>query len=127
MKDNKLIAEFMGVVFHDDENQFYNTDGLYIGLELEYHKSWDWLMPVLEKIESIEESYDREHLAIKIGYSYDTSCSKNHNLNDGTWSGYMSLLRNGHTFITVIGNSRREAIYKTIVEFIKFYNNEKTN
>ena len=50
MEDNKLIAEFMGVVFHDDENQFYNADGLYIGLELEYHKSWDWLMPVVSKI-----------------------------------------------------------------------------
>ena len=49
MKDNKLIAEFMGVVFHDDENQYYNADGLHIGNTLQYHTSWDWLMPVVEK------------------------------------------------------------------------------
>ena len=51
MKDNKLIAEFMGVVFHDDENQYYNADGLHIGNTLQYHTSWDWLMPVIIKIE----------------------------------------------------------------------------
>ena len=50
MKDNKIIAEFMGVVFHDDDNQYYNSDGLYIGLNLQYHTSWDWLMPVANEI-----------------------------------------------------------------------------
>jgi len=50
MEENKLIAEFMSVVFHDDENQYYNEIGLYIGLELKYHTSWDWLMPVVNKI-----------------------------------------------------------------------------
>jgi len=67
MKDNKLIAEFMGVVFHDDENQYYNADGLHIGNTLQYHTSWDWLMPVISKIVedygegwSFEEGYDLE-------------------------------------------------------------------
>ena len=50
MKDNKLIAEFMGVVFHDDDNQYYSSDGLYIGTNLQYHTSWDWLMPVANEI-----------------------------------------------------------------------------
>jgi len=39
----------MGVVFHDDENQYYNSDGLHIGNKLQYHSSWDWLMPVVSK------------------------------------------------------------------------------
>ena len=65
MKDNKLIAEFMGAVGtpkynptewdvyitgcldvdSDDENaqQFYTPD------EMKYHTSWDWLMPVHKK------------------------------------------------------------------------------
>ena len=55
MKDNKLIAEFMGVVFHDDENQYYSSDGVYIGNTLQYHSSWDWLMPVVDKIEQVHE------------------------------------------------------------------------
>jgi gluconate kinase len=47
--DSKLIANFMGLVFHDDENQYYNEDGLHIGNTLQYHTSWDWLMPVIDK------------------------------------------------------------------------------
>mgnify|MGYP005739694501 CR=1 FL=1 len=52
---NKLIAEFMGVKF--DKGTFYNmgydifsNGNLYRGHELEYHKSWDWLIPVIKKI-----------------------------------------------------------------------------
>jgi hypothetical protein len=138
-KYNKLIAEFMG--FHEimlDEHSKYDTDDVSNILEIDslpkldtinpeklnFHTSWDWLMPVVEKIESLEETYDKERLAIKIGYSYNTSCSKNHNLNNGTWSGYISRIRDGHTFVTVIGNSRIEATYKSVIEFIKWYNNE---
>ena len=58
MNDNKLIAEFMEVVFHDDENQYYSADGLHIGNTLQYHTSWDWLMPVVEKIKDM--GYDHE-------------------------------------------------------------------
>jgi hypothetical protein len=57
MKDNKLIAEFMGVgKLHEAQssNQWN-----------QYHTSWDWLMPVVEKIfalsvadENIELFYD---------------------------------------------------------------------
>lgn len=38
MKDNKLIAEFMEV------------DGFLSLSQMEYHNSWDWLMPVVQKI-----------------------------------------------------------------------------
>ena len=54
-ENNKLIAEFMGVVFHDDENQYYNADGLHIGNTLQYHNSWDWLMPVIIKMADARE------------------------------------------------------------------------
>ena len=49
--NNKLIADFMGIVFHDDANQYYSAEGLYIGTNLQYHTSWDWLMPVVCKID----------------------------------------------------------------------------
>ena len=53
--NNKRIAEFMGVVFHDDVNQYYDSEGYYIGLDLKYHTSWDWLMPVVQKCYDLED------------------------------------------------------------------------
>jgi|TARA_R110001606_G_scaffold384080_2_gene546714 hypothetical protein len=62
MKDNKLIAEFMGftkdsedLYLIDDyalrsENQYQAT---YVN-EMKYHTSWDWLMP------TIKECYESE-------------------------------------------------------------------
>ena len=49
MEDNKLIAEFMqkgseGFGFYDFDGRHYRLD------ELKFHTSWDWLMPVLKKI-----------------------------------------------------------------------------
>ena len=71
MEDNKLIAEFMGVVFHDDENQYYSSDGIYIGDTLQYHTPRDWLKPVVEKIE--DYLYDNVG---KVGY-FDECLSSN--------------------------------------------------
>ncbi len=54
MKDNKLIAEFMGfqqtnLGWYDNlETIKFNSDGNTFD-ELKYHSSWDWLMAVVEK------------------------------------------------------------------------------
>jgi len=82
MENNRLIAEFMGVVFHDDENQYYNADGLHIGNTLQYHTSWDWLMPVVRKIENENEligahilSTDRDKTYKEVvGFIKDQAC-----------------------------------------------------
>ena len=53
---NKLISEFMGWRFIFDGNVMFlnqNTPAKPIN-KLEYHSSWDWLMPVVEKIESLD-------------------------------------------------------------------------
>jgi hypothetical protein len=55
ISDNEMIAEFMGVkptkselgrkVYHDSH------EDKYVGLDLQYDTSWDWLIPVVNKIE----------------------------------------------------------------------------
>lgn len=42
-ENNKLIAEFMGVKL---DNEFWSAN-------FQYYTSWDWLMPVMKKIEDI--------------------------------------------------------------------------
>ena len=59
MKENKLIAEFMGYspvsgVYVSRKDEFHID-------EMQYDISWDWLMPVVEKIES-DDRYDVEIL-----------------------------------------------------------------
>ena len=49
IENNKLIAKFMGV--YSEENGYDYTK---IGnLGAMYDKSWDWLMPVIEKIQDL--------------------------------------------------------------------------
>ena len=67
MKDNKIIAEFMG--FTKDSKDLYLIDDYNLRSEDEYqatyvhemkfHTSWDWLMPVIEEIDHLQyESID---------------------------------------------------------------------
>ena len=122
MKDNKLIAEFMGVVFHDDENQYYNADGLHIGNTLQYHTSWDWLMPVVEKIEEI--AIDDDNLTVKehryqVDMSY-TQCSIYDHVRDrgepwnSKWDGVTASADMG---------TKLSSTHRAVIEFIKEYNN----
>ena len=54
MKENKLIAEFMGFQkttigwYDNEETMNFNSDSNTFD-ELKFHSSWDWLMPVVEK------------------------------------------------------------------------------
>ena len=111
MKDNKLIAEFMGEKFTD-------TSGVVQGLNYKliekkhgkgnngfrFHSSWDWLMPVVEKIESLGYELMIAESRCKINHNTDYSIEEVIN-------------------IDIIG-SKREATYQAVVEFIKIYNNE---
>ena len=55
MEGNRIIAQFMGLLpisracFCSNKNQEYYDNSN----DLSYHNSWDSLMPVVEKIESL--------------------------------------------------------------------------
>ena len=130
MTNNKLIAEFMGAVGtpkynptewdvyitgcldvdSDDENaqHFYTPD------EMKYHISWDWLMPVVEKIEEI--AIDDTNLIVKehrfefdMGY---TQCK---------------IYDHNGVFEVIYGDmgSKLLSTYQAVVEFIKIYNDDE--
>ena len=57
MENNKLIAEFME---YELEGEVWvatmsKEDDTYLGRHLLFQTSWDWLMPVLEKVEQVNE------------------------------------------------------------------------
>ena len=100
MKENKLIAEFMGMQ-HTDIGWYDNEEALKLKDntfdKLNFHTSWDWLIPVMKKI----DSYACEEMDFS---DYDD-------------------YRNKYVFIHNISlhNDIRE-VYNQVVEFIKQLN-----
>ena len=95
-ESNKLIAEFMDYPDLGNKGDFSY---------LKYHSSWDWLMPVVEKIEG------EPHLCKVI---IETN--------------YCRVERNSGEHILTMGSqnlTKKEATYKAVVEFIKWYNKQK--
>lgn len=104
---NKLIAEFMGYIyqpcsedfavdFYKDpkgklKNNLANVDG-----GLDFHKHWELLMPVVEKIENLGHTVD-------------------------IWNN-VSVIPH---LPKQIGESKIEAVYKAVVQFITWYNQQK--
>ena len=77
MNNNKLIAEFMGLEIHESKHKYITTyyvtiDGVSTDLQdLQYHTSWDWLMPVVQKIDNmfgddnqVDDAINRVHNAV---------------------------------------------------------------
>jgi hypothetical protein len=109
MKDNKLIAEFMGMTFdhtHEHGNIYlakvvkpyieYCKSQRITPKTCEFHTSWDWLMPVIDKIYSSDEY---------IKYKRDTSGQFESEIHINTKS--------------------IQRTWEDVVEFIKWYNKQE--
>jgi hypothetical protein len=104
IENNKLIAKFM--------NHYENMGN--IGLQ--YHSDWNWLMEVVEKLESMEiEVRMNSHFNTTLKYTlyqtqicYDLkhkNCESTH-----LYLSYNDAYKN-----------RKDSIYNAVVEFIKWY------
>tara|TARA_R100000005_G_scaffold96200_1_gene81366 strand:+ start:241 stop:579 length:339 start_codon:yes stop_codon:yes gene_type:complete len=105
---NKLIAEFDGMTnHHNDKSMMVRKTPLGNDVvsieELDYDKSWDCLMPVIEKIE-------------KLGYKFE----KNYQRVDKDWQ---SLIVKGNDILyQEFNNDSLKSSYYVVVEFIKNQN-----
>lgn len=107
MKNNKLIAEFMG--FKKLPNGTLRCSELYGGNTIceddtvLFQTSWDWLIPVVEKISHLETvqcfNIESSRILIKTYESYKLEF----------W---------------VNGFEKIEAVYESVLDFIKWYNKQ---
>ena len=113
--ENKLIAEFMGMEEerHSDGRYLFTTDleeakGIDTRFteELYFHISWDWLMPVVEKINTIDDY----KFSVNIYYHY-TTITNNLTL--------MDIIDEGTDKDTM------SRCYNAVVKFINEYNKNK--
>ena len=122
-ENNKLIAEFLvkneGGLVKLEENIFSTIDEFeipddYLTLkDLKYHKDWNWLMSVVEKIENLQDENNCAIYNVQIEQSF-------------------TEIIDNHTSETIIydidADSKIEAVYNIVIEFIKWYNEQnKTN
>lgn len=123
---NEMIARFCGfqetaLGWYDDtgilpEYVFINEGGnTFESRDLNFDDSWDWLIPVVEKIQSIEVSPAPNYKCYRIeiviqGYVKITGFPM------------PSIFRN----VSVEGSVIR-AIYEAVVDFIKWYNKSNEN
>ena len=105
-ENNKLIAKFMQPSFNGVG--LYNQDGVHFPIEeLEFHISWDWLMPVVQKIESLGYTFTIAGVMAKVTKVLDIENS------------IVSL---------VLGDKSQKLrlVYETVVELIKWYNQQNS-
>ena len=106
IENNKLIAEFMGFTYDGKNIGWYDNEEVYLKYschkensncfdegELAFYTSWEWLMPVVERIYNVLDTIDAEDFRIKL---------------------HEQLL-----------DLNLENLHKAVVEFIKWYNENK--
>ncbi len=118
VENNKLIAEFMkfektkqGGLYISPEGfeweRFLDVENYILPNQFLFHSSWDWLMKVVEKIENLS----------KEGETYMFSITK--------FSARVTY--KGSRIVDLpIDNTKIEAVYNACVEFIKWYNENKS-
>lgn len=121
---NRLIAEFMGFKwksFNGKYNVFIVPDGEELkykafnlgGYWMPYHTSWDWLMPVVEKIESINDPH-HGHFGVHI--------SSNNCIIQGTNFRSSKIAKPPIYFSYRCSETKIQSTWLSVISFIKWHN-----
>lgn len=111
-ENNKIIAEFMGLSYcekhlytgwyknHEHNERICDFNGL------KYHSDWNWLMQVVEKIESIEDQRFLFQISSRQGFYAEVRMRFYYN----------------EKIEDAFGKTRIEAVYNACLTFIEWYN-----
>ena len=126
MESNRIIADFIGAVqaykpYVNTDDMEYDMYGViptiedgenekhyFLPQEMLFDTDWNWLMVVVEKIENMED---------------ENRCSK---YNFEMVQTFVEIIDNNNsdTIVEIDKNTKIQATYKAVVEFIKWYNNQ---
>ena len=113
IEGNKLIAEFMGDTTSQNSKVSFTKNCPVSGLK--YHSSWDWLMPVVEKIEHTYQFGTGNYCKIYISCNNDPK----------DYFYYCNIFGseddqfNGESAVKKI-----TSVWFAVVEFIEWYNSQ---
>jgi len=108
VETNKEIAIFMGDISSTDDRISFSKNCPVE--QLKYDESWDWLMPVIEKIETMSMTRGR-HFYLHMDAAFVQIRVDRVNL--------QPLAKWGAT------NNKMQAVYNAVVEFIEWYAKNK--
>ena len=111
-ESNKLIAEFMGMENNLYHFQSHDTDMHYTDSELKFHTSWDWLMPVVDSIETFNFKVDGVTTSADVHIVYG-DCRIVDEDGGGLFEFYSHSTDSG---------DKLQATYDSVVKFIEWYN-----
>lgn len=131
-ENNKIIAEFMGYVYTDGDFKVPHSDktsnsnfrewcptywddvldsGGYLvaPCNLMFHSDWNWLMEVVEKIESLQYQNNNDVFKVVIDYGMCT---------------IYNMINDLEVIVNVSKSTKIEAVYNACLEFINWYNEQ---
>jgi len=99
---NVLMAHFMGLKCGNDWEVRSEIAQWCHPMDLKYDKSWDWLMPVVEKIETMDYGFKMCRKVVEV---------------------YVDSTK--EVILKTKESCRMESLFKAVVEFINWYNANK--
>lgn len=108
LEGNRLIAGFNGM-YCLNEYARHKGGTVMFYQDMRYHSSWEWIMPVVEKIESIKDPNECERFYVSI-------------------VGERCIIRDSLKSLDIVCDNecitKIGAVFKSVVEFIKWYNQQ---
>ena len=117
-ENNKLLAEFLGLTLEQEQERIF-IQGLGTKLiEETFNTDWNWLMEVVEKIESLGYRTLTENECFMI------TKSKLSSFDIRSKDDYSTIFSDNYE-INHYGSGKTDNTYNACVEFVKWYNKNK--